>query len=79
MGEGVIASGVDEAGLAQDRKGITQLHEPTSQTTAGCVTDAHVLDHFRRLDSTLVQIGDRFSMAMQLHAIETSDFVQQRS
>ena len=44
---GVEASSIDQPGLSQNRERITQLQEPASQTAAGRVTDAHVLDQVR--------------------------------
>ena len=75
----VIAGSSNQTGLMQGMKRVAQLRQPTSQTTAGCVTDPHVLDQFRRPDSALMQIDDRFGVALQLHAVETGGFVQQRS
>ncbi len=60
----VVASGSDQTGLTQSRERIAQLRQPTSQATAGRVTDPHVLDQFRRADSALVQIGNRLAVAV---------------
>src|SRR5450631_3549147 len=72
----VIAGGVDQAGLAQGRERITQLHEPAPQATARRVTNAHVLDRFRRAESALLQIGNRLAVAVQVHVVETRHLVQ---
>jgi hypothetical protein len=60
----VVANGSDETGLTQSRERVAQLRQPTSQTTAGRVTDPHVLDQFRGMDSALVQIGNRLDVAV---------------
>ena len=64
VGVGVVADGSHQTGLTQSRQRVTQLRQPTSQATAGRVTDPHVLDHFRRADSALVQIGNRLAVAV---------------
>ena len=78
MHVGVVAGGGDQTGLAQSLERVAQLRQPTSQAAAGRVADPHVLDQFRRAESALVQIGNRLAVAVQLHAIETRGFVQQR-
>jgi hypothetical protein len=60
----VVADGSDQTGLTQGVERVAQSHQPTSQATAGCVADPHVLDHLRRANSTLVQIGNRLAMAV---------------
>jgi hypothetical protein len=62
----------------RNRERITQLREPASQAAAGRVTDPHVLDHLGRVDSALIQIDHRLVIAVELNAIEISDYVQQR-
>ena len=60
----VITGGSDQTGLMQGMVRVAQLCQPTSQTTAGCVANSHVLDQFRRADSALMQIGNRLTMAV---------------
>jgi len=43
---------------------VAQLHQPSSQAAARRVADLHVLDQFRRTDTTLVQVSNRLSMAV---------------
>jgi hypothetical protein len=65
MDVGVISNGRDQTGLTQSWERVAQLSQPTSQTTAARrVTDAHVLDQFRRAESALVQIGNRLAVAL---------------
>jgi hypothetical protein len=64
MHVGVIAEGVNQASLTQDRQRVAGLHQPGSQAAARCVADAHVLDQFRRADSALLQIGHRLNVAV---------------
>jgi hypothetical protein len=59
---GVASGGRDQSGLAQNWDCVAQLQQATAQATAGRVTDAHVLDEFRRVESALVQIGNRFAV-----------------
>src|ERR1700730_9955909 len=74
----VVARRGHQTRLTQSRQRVTQLGQPTSQATAGRVTDPHELDQRRRAESALVQIGERLTMAVELNAIKTSGFVQQR-
>jgi integrase len=60
----VVAYTGHKPGLSQSRQSISQLCQPTPQTTAGCVTDPHELDQRPTTDSALVQIGDRFAVAV---------------
>ena len=66
----IMAGGSDQTGLMWGVVRIAQLCQQTSQTTAGCVTNSHVLHQFRRPDSALMLIGDRFDVAFQLHDVE---------
>src|SRR5262245_9277107 len=74
----VVPHASNQAGLTESRQGVTQLHQPAAQTPAGCVTDPHVLDHFRRTDSALLQIYNCLAVAVQLHGIECHRFLEQR-
>jgi hypothetical protein len=74
---GVIASGGDETGLLQHGERIAQLREPASQTAARCIADSHMLNHFGRVETALVQIDDRVVIALQLNAVEIDDGIQQ--
>ena len=60
----VVAHGSDQAGLTQSLERVAQLHQPTSQSTAGCVADLHVLDQFWRMDAALAEIGNRLAVAV---------------
>ena len=42
--------GNQDHSLMQGVEWVAQLRQPASQATAGCVTDPHVLDQFRRRD-----------------------------
>ena len=64
----VVTGGSNQASLTKGVERVAQLRQPTSQATAGRIADPHVLDQFRRADSALMQIGDRFGVAVQLHA-----------
>src|SRR5205823_3181170 len=43
---------------------VTQLRQPTSQTTAGRITDLHVLDQRQGVDAALEQIGHCLAVAV---------------
>ena len=53
-----------QTGLTQSRQRVTQLRQPTSQTTAGRITDLHVLDQRHGVDAALKQIGHRLAVAV---------------
>src|SRR5215471_10111919 len=63
-GVGVIAGGGYQTGLTQQLQRIAQLDQRTSQAAAGRVTNPHMLDHFRRADSALVQVGNRLPVTV---------------
>src|SRR6266699_6472177 len=63
MPVGVVAQRSDQTGLTQSLERVAQLHQPTSQATAGCVADLHVLDQFWRMDAALAEIGNRLAVA----------------
>jgi hypothetical protein len=44
MGKGIEAFPCDEAGLLQIVKPMAQTHQPGTQTSAGCIADARLLD-----------------------------------
>jgi len=59
-----VASGIDQTSSLHNREWIAKLHQAASQVTTGCITDAHVLDHFAGMDSPLVEISKRFVIAV---------------
>ena len=43
----VVAIGGNQTGLAERRRGVASLRQPTSQTAAGRIADPHMLNHLR--------------------------------
>ena len=64
MHVGVVSHGGDQTGLMQIGERITQACQPTAQASARRVTDAHVLDQFRRAESSVVQISNRLGVTV---------------
>ena len=60
----IVTHAGHQAGLAQSRQRVTQLRQPTPQTTTGRVADPHVLDQRLGADSALVEIGNRLAVAV---------------
>ena len=56
---------VTRPALARSQR-VARCSQPGPQATAGRITDSHVLDHFRRVNAALVEIGNRLAVAVQL-------------
>jgi len=61
---GVVSGGGHQTGLTQRLERVAQLHQPSSQAATRRVANLHVLDQFRRADTTLVQVSNRLGMAV---------------
>ena len=64
MHVGVVSHGGNQTSLPQSRERITQPCQPTAEASARRVTDAHVLDQFRRAESAVVQISNRLGVTV---------------
>ena len=54
----VVSHGGNQSGLTQSWGRVAQPRQPTARR----VTDAHVLEQFRRTQSAVVQIGNRLGV-----------------
>ena len=77
MAEGIAALAADQAAVEQQIERIAQGGEMPPQVSAGSITDAHLLDQGGIMQTALLQIADRFRMAVELELIEGGRFLQQ--
>ncbi len=74
--EGVVALGVDEAGVLQQIEGVALGEEVTPQAPAGGITDLQLPDQGGVAHSALLQILPRLRVAIELLLIESGSLPQ---
>jgi hypothetical protein len=74
--EGVVALGVDKAGVPQQIEGIALGEEVTPQVPAGGITDLQLPDQSGVMESTLFQIPSRLWAVIELLLIESGSLPQ---
>ena len=67
----------DQAAVEQQIERVAQGGEMAPQVSAGSITDAHLLDQGGIVQTALLQIADRFRMAVELELIEGGRLLQQ--